>query len=183
MAYFLNISVEDIQALGRRASSVFSLPYPVWCPAIRVCSIHKRLAAVVWQRDFFRFFRLFGGFWLFPTGGVPLKYTVKGRQASDLRSGAPRWSLRPHQTASLDSGSLYWISCDIIMLLIIKAKGSVSIRWISPRRLNVGIITLSPGEKGEIYRLIRSPGLIREVWIMPFWLTISLKRRISVQVC
>ena len=104
---------------------------------------HKRLAAVVWQRGPLLFFRLFGGFWLFTTGGVPLKYTVNGRQASDLRSGAPRWSLRLHHTASLDSGSLYWISCDVIMLLIIKTKGSVSIRWISPRRLNVEITTLS----------------------------------------
>ena len=76
---------------------------------------HKRLAAVVWQRGPLLFFRLFGGFWLFTTGGVPLKYTVNGRQASDLRSGAPRWSLRLHHTASLDSGSLYWISCDQLL--------------------------------------------------------------------
>ena len=144
MAYSLNMSVEDIQALGRWASSAFLYYARSGAWAIRVCSIHKKLAGVVCQRGPLLFFRLFGGFGYSLLVGVPLKYTVKGRQASDLRSGAPRWSLRLHQTASLDSGSLYWISCDIIMLLIIKAKGSVSIRWISPRRLNVGIITLSP---------------------------------------
>ena len=47
MAYSLNMSVEDIQALGRWASSAFLYYIRSGARAIRVCSIHKRLAAVV----------------------------------------------------------------------------------------------------------------------------------------
>ncbi len=47
MAYSLNLSVEDIQALGRWASSAFLYYVRSGARAIRVCSIHKKLAAVV----------------------------------------------------------------------------------------------------------------------------------------
>ena len=47
MAYSLNMSVEDIQALGRWASSAFLYYVRSGARAIRVCSIHKKLAAVV----------------------------------------------------------------------------------------------------------------------------------------
>ena len=88
MCYSLNMSVEDIQALGRWASQAFMYYIRAGARAVRARSIQKKLAdgflrAIV--RFFFRFF-LVGGclFFLAARGGVPPDKPVKRSPDDDL---------------------------------------------------------------------------------------------------